>query len=59
MEGPKITSLPSGMAPSTEAVLRRLEDAVRDRDRIVPPPPAQPAALVELSIIAARLLRGS
>lgn len=58
MDVPNINSRPYGMAPEAEVVLRRLEDAVRDADRIVPPPPAQPGALVELSIIAARLLRG-
>lgn len=40
-----------------ELALRRLESVLKNAERQVPPPPAAPGAVVELSAIAARLLR--
>jgi hypothetical protein len=43
--------------PHDELALRRLETVLQNADRQAPPPPAAPDAVVELSAIAARLLR--
>ncbi len=41
-----------------EMALRRLENAARYAEHVVPVPPLEPAALAQLSTLAFRILRG-